>query len=190
MITTIRKRREEPPADVIDLLFACHERIRRLSRLAQRLTGAHGSPLGEVQEAAGSLLRYFRHALPLHVADEDLTIRPRLHEIELDAEVRDALERMSSEHVSIDGLLASLMPCWERLASDGSLLGEMPQGWVEDSRMLREQLDSHLAMEEETIFPALRRYLSADSEWVIWREIRERRSKSSNEVQLADEPGT
>lgn len=190
MITTIRKRREEPPADVIDLLFACHERIRRLSRLAQRLTSAHGSPVSEVQEAADSLLRYFRHALPLHVADEDLTIRPRLHEIELEPEVRDALERMSAEHESIDRLLALLMPCWEKLASDGSLLGEMPLPWADHSRMLREQLDSHLSMEEETIFPALRRYLSADSESVIWREIRERRSKSSKEVQAADEPGT
>lgn len=190
MISPLRKGAEEPPTDPIDMLFACHARIRRLSQLAVRLCSAHTSPVIEIQEAADSLLRYFRHALPLHVADEDRTLRPRLHEIELEPEVRAALSCMSAEHETIDELLAVLFPCWERLAADGSLLQQMPPGFATGAARLRDRLDSHLALEEETIFPALRRYLSTDSEAVIVREMRERRSKTSVELQLIDEVGT
>ena len=189
MITTLRKQRQEPPADVIDMLFACHDRIRRLARLAERVSGAHDFPAIEIQQAAYSLVRYFRHALPLHAQDEDLTLRPRLHEIELGKDVREALVRMSDEHDVIDRLLEPLFPCWEKLASDGSALSRMPSGFAADATRLRKQLDAHLALEEETIFPALRRYLSADSEAVIAREMRARRAGSGPEVRLADEAG-
>jgi len=178
MMTTLRKKPQELPTDVIDMLFACHERIRRMARLAERLSTAHESPAEEVQEAASALAGYFRNALPHHVADEDLSIRPRLHEIELPEDVRDALTDMSNQHEEIDELLADLLPLWDVLIRDGSRLPDMPALMEASSTRLRVLLDAHLYVEEETIFPAMRKYLSSESESVILREMRMRRGAS------------
>lgn len=178
MMTTLRRKPQELPTDVIDMLFACHERIRRMARLAERLSTAFDSPAEEVQEAASALGGYFRNALPHHVADEDLSIRPRLHEIELPEEVRDALSDMSAQHEEIDQLVADLLPLWDALVRDGSRLPAMPALMAASSSRLRELLDTHLYVEEETVFPAMRKYLSSESEAVILREMRQRRGAS------------
>lgn len=183
---SIGRHPSKPPQDVIDMLFACHDRIRRLGLLAGRLPRAQDVARTEVEQAARELLAYFGLALPLHVADEDLSIRPRLHEVASSEEVREALAKMTEQHEAIDATLASLMPHWEILRGDGSRLASMPASFTEDSRVLREALEGHLAMEEETVFPAMRRDLSAESEAVILREMRERRLLHGLEMPTAD----
>jgi iron-sulfur cluster repair protein YtfE (RIC family) len=183
----IKRHKAIAPDDVIDSLFACHDRIRRLSQLAARLPRAHDAPAVDVEEAARSLLAYFRHALPMHIADEDLSIRPRLHEVSTSEDVRDAIAMMSDQHEQIDETLSVLLPQWELLRADGSRLSWMPGEFRKDSEKLRQQLDGHLAMEEETVFPAMRRDLSAESEAVILREMRERRALRGLETPHAEE---
>jgi iron-sulfur cluster repair protein YtfE (RIC family) len=175
VIHTLRTRPQRPPADVIEMLFACHDRIRRLCSLAERLSLSVGAPAAEVSDAARSLIAYFTKALPKHVADEDFTIAPRLHEAAVTQVVRDALSSMSEQHEQIDALLDSLLPRWRQLADHGALLALMPPEFARASEALRKKMEAHLSLEEETIFPAMRRYLSPDSEGAILREMRERR---------------
>ena len=64
--------------DVTELLLACHQKIRHFSQVSVRLAHAHGISEAEVRQAADGLLRYFTVALPLHEADENLSIYPRI----------------------------------------------------------------------------------------------------------------
>jgi hemerythrin-like domain-containing protein len=175
------------PQDVMDMLFACHDRIRRLARLAARLASARDSQVDDIEEAARSLLAYFRHALPTHVADEDLSIRPRLHEVSASEDVREAIARMSDQHEQIDEILSALMPQWEMLLADGSRLSWMPLDFRRDSEKFLSTFEAHLTLEEETVFPAMRRDLSADSEAVILREMRERRTLRGVELHSVED---
>jgi iron-sulfur cluster repair protein YtfE (RIC family) len=95
------------PSDIVDLLIECHQRIRSFIGLAARLADADGNSLEEVRNAAKRVTRYFSEALPLHVADEEENILPRLSgkDTELDA----TLERMHREHVEHEPHLATLV---------------------------------------------------------------------------------
>src|SRR4051812_30710357 len=76
MLKQIGERRPagEP---LLAALLDCHSRIRRFSTLAIRLAEADAPP-NEIAETAAAVHRYFTVALPLHAADEDLSIAPRL----------------------------------------------------------------------------------------------------------------
>jgi hypothetical protein len=97
----------ESGGDVVDALLECHERIRRFAALAVTLAEARAPGAEEVREAAGQVRRYFLEALPLHVADEDESIVPRLRG--RDAEVDAALATMSAEHEGHRAPLAELV---------------------------------------------------------------------------------
>jgi len=118
MVFTIGRRDEE--GDVVDLLLACHARIRRFIDLAQRA--------GDDAEVRATVIRYFTEALPLHVADEEELIAPRV-----------ATGEMHAEHVSHEPLLARLC------AGDFTVAPE-----------LAVLFDQHLAAEERDVFPAVR----------------------------------
>ncbi len=184
MTMKLRSQPGEQPVDVIETLFACHDRMRRAARHAERLATDVGVPEREVQEGAASLVAYFRVALPQHQADEDLSIRPRLHELDVPLETREALAQMSEQHVRFERDLEDVLPLWEALARDGSRLAAMPSWFVTVTTRLREELEAHLALEEETIYPAVRHYLSADSEAAILREMRGRRWQCESELRL------
>src|ERR1051326_5002660 len=77
----------DEPSDIVDLLKECHERIRTFINLAGRLAKAEEISDTDVRDGAGRVARYFSEALPLHVADEEQSILPRLQgkSAELDA---------------------------------------------------------------------------------------------------------
>jgi hypothetical protein len=60
--------------DVVDLLLACHERIRFFIDLAIRIADTTDASNEEIREAAARVVRYFSESLPLHVADEEESI--------------------------------------------------------------------------------------------------------------------
>ena len=159
------------PADLVDLLLACHDRIRRFSDIAARLPHAPASTArAELAQAALAVHRYFTVALPLHVQDEDLSVRPRLG-----GEVEAALERMSREHVEIERLLAEGSPLWLALAEHPNRLDALSPSLDRVATCLSAQLTVHLAQEEQIIFPALSR-LDHNVQEEIRSEIRARRS--------------
>ena len=62
-----------PPCLLIEMLMACHEKVRHFAKLADRIA-AHITEHGadpQAREAAKSVMRYFDIAAPLHHADED-----------------------------------------------------------------------------------------------------------------------
>ncbi|WP_437681804.1 hemerythrin domain-containing protein [Sorangium sp. So ce131] len=176
MLHTIRTRPlPEQPADAVDLLLACHQRIRRFTAAALRLPGAEGAPADEVVETAAALRRYFTVALPAHAADEDYSVRPRLLDAGAPAEVRDALAEAAAQHEAIDAVIAELAADWRRVADAPARLKELSSTLGERAARLDVLFGAHLALEERTIFPAARRALSSGVQRQILDEMRARR---------------
>ena len=95
--------------DAVTLLLACHDRIRHFTEIAERLAQNPGSPARDRQDAAGAVLRYYQVALPLHEADENESIYPRLHEKLPPGYLAAANESMVQQHTAIDALVAELL---------------------------------------------------------------------------------
>ena len=161
-------------ADLVGALRQCHERIRFFSELACTIAQRHDAPPEQIAEAARRVRRYFTEALPLHVADEEETLTPRLtgRDDELDRE----LERMRAEHADHAPLVAELLALLEPLERDPGSLARSPraEALARSAARLRNELARHLADEEATIFPAIARLPEAEQERVR-REIRRRR---------------
>lgn len=177
MLHTIGRRPDSAPDDVVGPLLACHERIRMFSAMAERLaSGAH--PPEEVAEAASRVARYFRLALPLHVADEELSIRPRLIASAAPARVLEALDAMTSEHITIEELLATLLPRWSELGREPERLDALGKALASDAEELRARFDAHLEAEERIIVPAIAAGLTGAG-LAIRGEMRARRADES-----------
>ncbi len=173
--------RDPGPGDPVDLLLDCHGRIRHFTALALRLLQpGEARPVSAEQlaEAARSLTRYFGVALPLHVADEDVSIARRFAARPRPAEVAAALDDMTAQHVAIDRLLDALVPAWTHVARDPAALEQHRPALAPKSAALAALMEAHLAAEEATIFPWLRGALDADARAAILAEMRARRVDS------------
>jgi hemerythrin-like domain-containing protein len=152
MLTSIGKRGSDEARTMRDLLTDCHGRIRRFCALGKRL--AESGPREQVRDAAAELERYFALALPLHVRDEDESVRPRLERLD-DPAVRAALATMSAEHAAADAPIAELVERWRAIA------GEPTDARCHDTARaaawLDEHMTRHLRDEETILFPALDR---------------------------------
>jgi iron-sulfur cluster repair protein YtfE (RIC family) len=163
---------------VADLLLACHERIRRFAALAERI-GAEpprddDAARAEIADAATSVRRYFTVALPLHVADEDRSLLPRLRAVHAH-DVEDALAAMAEQHVAIEELIVDLSPVWQMVALAPSRHPDLAPALLVGARRLRAFLEPHLVLEETRIIPALSR-LPHDEAAALRREMQERRA--------------
>jgi iron-sulfur cluster repair protein YtfE (RIC family) len=167
----------EREPDVVDSLLACHQRIRRFLTVAARV-GAGGDPAAQVPqviEACVQIARYFREAMPLHVADEEDSIRPRL--AGRAREIDRALSDMHEQHSAHEAALVELTSAADSVAAD-------PEDAAARARMaaaadaLDAMLAPHLDLEEAVILPAIRRLLSARELADIALEIRARRGRS------------
>jgi hypothetical protein len=168
-------------AHTLDLLIACHTRIRHFARLAQDVAAATAAPPDEIAEAARSLERYHRIALPLHEADEDLSIRPRLEAAPLPDEVRAALATIEDDHRRINVIVAELIADWAALAEAPRLLSQRAAHTAALTAALWTLWQPHLACEETLIFPAIA-LLPAETERSIATEMRDRRAAILEEI--------
>lgn len=160
--------------DVVDALLECHERIRRFSRLAVRMAESPGEPPEVIVDAASRLHRYFTVGLPRHVADEDLSILPRLRGAAAPS-VDEALSIMNREHEEIDRIVAELVPLWERIGAQPALLPGLAGDLDVACSDLVERFDRHLESEERHIIPELRLRLPPAELEAIHREMMSRR---------------
>lgn len=157
---------------LVGTLLACHERIRSFLTLA-RAVGEREATEQERREACVSCRRYFVEALPLHVADEELSILPRLRG--KDAALDAALEAMHEQHGEHEPLLARFLKELEsvhaapadRAARDRLLAA---------TSLLEPALEVHLVGEESKVFPALTALLSSAEQEAIFAELRKRRA--------------
>lgn len=173
MLHAIGRKSDPAPDDVVGALMACHERIRSFSALALRLTTAEAAP-SDVASAAEAVARYFRLALPLHVADEDLSIEPRLARATADGRVFEALDVMKAEHVMIEDMVGGLLPRWESLAREPLTIQGLRRALEADAAELSRRFDAHLEAEERLIFPAIREHLAGEG-LTLREEMRARR---------------
>jgi iron-sulfur cluster repair protein YtfE (RIC family) len=166
--------RSAAPADAVDLLVECHERIRSFLALARRLAGAGGEDREEIRQAAARVHRYFAQALPLHAEDEERSILPRLRG--RDAVVDAELETMRREHAEHERPLRELLQGCDVLALEPERHPELAPSIGAATDELERHFAAHLRREEEVIFPAMRRFLDGAADAEIVKEIRARRA--------------
>jgi hemerythrin-like domain-containing protein len=157
--------------DAISLLLGCHQRIRHFTEVALRLARNPEAPASDRADAARSVLRYFQVALPLHEADENESIYPRLRRKLRPGALAEANEAMVRQHTEIDAVIAELIPQWQSVAASSSPSPEL----LSITRHLQELWDAHLSLEEEHVVPALRQHLTADDLKSIRDEMSARR---------------
>jgi len=179
MLTSIRL---QPPTDrvkdAVDLLQDCHGRIRHFTAVAVRLCEVQNPAATEVKDAAAAVHRYYAVALPLHEEDENLSTYPRLFAAVPEGLLSRALDDMVGQHAEIDALVAELLPRWGEVAEQPERLDELAAEVTPRVRRLQLLWQTHLALEEETIFPAMRQFLGADQLAAILHEMKQRRGGS------------
>jgi hemerythrin-like domain-containing protein len=161
--------------DAVDMLLACHQRIRNFTGIAVRLADAAGSALPEISNAAEAVHRYYSIALPLHEADENDSVYPRLRRNLVDASERQSLQAMVDQHGPIDEVVARLVPRWADVKDHPENLPAAAAELRADAARLQELWREHLALEENIVFPLIRSRLTPDDLQAIHAEMKQRR---------------
>lgn len=176
-LTTKPGRDTEPATDPLVMLLACHVRIRDHLALAKRLVDAVEPSPDEVMEAAAALLRYFGQALPLHILDEDVTLREALMVMGRPVADEDvhAITTMTAEHSVIEPMIDEAMKQWQSLIEQPHLLPQLRHELTRDTLRLSTLLEAHLSAEEKQIFPLIHQVLTEDERAELARRMRERR---------------
>lgn len=162
--------------DAVDLLIGCHQRIRHFTGVAIKLAHAQGAEPGEVVQAAAAAQRYYTVSLPLHEADEEETVRPRLNALD-DDKLRHALLAMTDQHQAIDDLLERLLPLLVMVQNNPQTIHAAGTEMCSITKTLDEMFRAHLQLEEEVIFPAIRSGLSEGDRGEMLREMQGRRTR-------------
>lgn len=166
MLVSLGKRALRP--GIVPLLADCHAKIRFFSRLAVALGQQSAADEADVAARCGEVRRYFREALPLHVADEEESIRPRL------AGHADALAQMHAEHDAHREALAALDAALSALSA--APRSEQARAALRAvAEPLAEELEEHLVLEETSWFPTLAA-LPTEVQDAIIAELRARRA--------------
>ena len=182
MPIVIGAKRESDFTDPIGMLGDCHRRIEMFLNVLLRLSEqARGDALNEEQRGAlETALRYFREAAPMHTADEEESLFPRLRQVE-SGDTRALMARIESlheEHVWADrshSEVDNLGRLWLRL---GTLAPEEASRLLTLLIQLRDLYRDHIATEESAVFPAAAVALSPADRRAIGSEMASRRSTS------------
>lgn len=173
MLVTLGSAPSGEPDDLVGLLLACHARIRRFSGLARTLGLRKDLPDAEVREACDAVIRYFTQALPLHVADEEQSVLPRL--LRCAPALEPVLRQMEAQHAEHDPHLEALMRSLEALRGspqDATIRAQVAR----DADVVARGYAEHLVMEEAILFPALRREVPIADQERMRDELRARRA--------------
>ncbi len=172
MLVTLGAR--VPPTTALTWLTECHQRIRTFGELLERVAGDATLTLPQRSEACLQAARYFREALPLHVADEEQSVAPRLRGI--DAAADAALDKMIRQHLEHGPLLEEVLALAVRIAAapeeDSARTALAPL-----AGRLRAELEQHLALEERTWFPLVAAW-PASLQQEVASELRQRRDRA------------
>ncbi len=162
----------------IELLVGCHQRIKHFTSVATKLAHAQNATQDEIRSAAEAAFRYYSVSLPLHEADEEDSLRPRLDRLS-DERLHHALAAMHDQHMAIDDLLERLLPVLRMVGNNPATLGEAGAEMCSITKALNEMFAAHLQMEEEVIFPAIEQSLTEDDRAQLLSEMRNRRKQGA-----------
>lgn len=138
--------------DPIELLLACHGKVRRFAALALRLrdhlatTGPDTGPDAQAREAAQAILRYFNIAAPLHHDDEELDLFPALRRLG-QPDLNAGMDALEAEHAELATLWASLGP-WLNAIAEGHA-----HATPESVDAFAARYVAHAQREEDEIYP-------------------------------------
>jgi iron-sulfur cluster repair protein YtfE (RIC family) len=186
MFTNISGPNQQAPAPstAVEMLQGCHVRIRHFLQLSRTLAEAVDVPQNEIAEAAASITHYFSEALPLHEADENQTLFPRLYDAApLGSPLREAAKTMVEQHRIIDELVAELLSLCGAIHRQPERLPSLAQRLRQVTSALDQIFVSHLHMEETVIFPALQRFPPSQLE-EITNEMQQRRRPPGQGIHL------
>ena len=174
----------------LGLLSDCHRRIERfLSVLVTIANHRGGAPLPHEDRAAlEAALRYFSTAAPRHSADEEQSLFPRLRSSH-DPQARAALEtleRLEVDHRAADRHHATVDALSRRWLSVGTLAAEEVAALLEHLTALEDLYRGHIRVEDEELFPAAGRVLSAEALEAVGREMAERRGVPFKPASILD----
>lgn len=178
----INAPREHTFAEPLGLLSDCHRRIEKFLEQLLRVTRTTaGGQLNEVQrDALATALAYFRRAAPLHTADEEASLFPRLRILAEngDATARQALavmERLEQDHDAADirhAIIDELGTHWlEHNALESSQTARLES----ELTQLRAFYAAHIAVEDKELFPLAGTLLDDVQIETIGREMAKRR---------------
>jgi hemerythrin-like domain-containing protein len=164
----------------LGLLTDCHRRIERfLAVLVKVAADARGRELNEEQRHALAIsLRYFREAAPKHTADEEQSLFPRMRASggpEVEAALAQ-IESLESDHVAAGALHEEVDRLGESWLSRGELSSEEAGRLVGLTEQLAGIYASHIAVEDNSIFPLARRVLSTGDQRAAGLEMAARRN--------------
>lgn len=167
---------QQSPEDAVDFLMACHQRIRHFTAAAVKLAHAQSATPDEIRQAAAGVYRYYSVSLPLHEADEESTLRPRLDPV-ADERVHHALLAMADQHLAIDELLERLLPLLRLLEQNPDMQSQVGGEMCSLTKALDEIFQAHLDLEETVIFPAIREILPESARVEMLEEMQQRRQQ-------------
>lgn len=158
------------------VLKHCHGRIRKQLETLERLHAhlqTNGANL-DAKQGAQAILRYFEQAAPLHHADEEVDLFPRLAQSmtgDSEADVLlDTMHRLRQEHQHMDALWTQLQKRLQAIIERES--DELELDLVGNfCRSYRE----HMTLEESLIAPAALRLFSAEQMSALGQAMRARR---------------
>jgi iron-sulfur cluster repair protein YtfE (RIC family) len=164
----------------VELLIGCHQRIRHFTSVATKLAHAQAATPQEIQDAAEAVYRYYSVSLPLHEADEEDSLKPRLNKIP-DERLHHALAAMHDQHMAIDDLLERLLPLLRLVGNNPSAIADTGPEMCSITKALSEIFAAHLQMEEEVIFPAIEAQLTEQDRAELLSEMRNRRKQGAQD---------
>ncbi len=158
--------------ELVDLLLACHARIRRFSTATVELGRRADLAVQDVVEECRRCERYFGEALPLHVEDEESSLLPRL--LGRRSSVDHALSVMERQHKQHRELLFGLLEALRALRASPTGADERAT-LHRVAKTLADDFEEHLHSEETIIFPAVRDLVPRDLQVAVIEELRTRR---------------
>src|SRR5688500_16610277 len=134
--------------DPLGLMSDCHRRVERFLEPLIRLSAQlHGRPLTEVErKALDTSLRYFRLGAPMHTADEERSLFPRLRALN-DPTVDAALEgvaHLEAEHRVAEAAHAEIDELGQRWLRQNRLSAADSATLLRMVRALREVYRAHI----------------------------------------------
>ena len=170
----------------LGLLSDCHRRIEKfLDQLLLVTEQARGGPLtGPQRESLETALRYFRKAAPLHTADEESSLFPRMRATgdPAAAEAFAALDSLEAEHRAADADHAEVDMLGQEWLTEGCLSSTETERLTKTLQRLKALYARHIAVEDLEVFPLAGQLLSADMLRTVGREMAARRGLNAETI--------
>ncbi len=161
-----------------DMLAACHERVQRIISLTHRLCDqlAQNGWDDTAAQAATDVMRYFDQAAPLHHQDEELHVFPLLLAAPDADGLHAAVRRLQHDHLTMHTQWTDARKVLQRIQQATGTAWQ-PLAAQESKRLkaFAAQYAAHIELEEQLVYPAAQRQLSAPARQHMGQDMMGRR---------------